>query len=477
MTGQALDAGGAGRKRAFFGLFEADGWSWASVKAVFWFVVIVLLLGYLPDRAYYFTVFPTIDLGVNVVSPINFCPPSNRTLPCPVPPGAVVPWDPAPAELDLPQARTDGSIVQSGTKLIYIGGSDGTAASGTTFVASLFGGTFGPWKAGPDLPAPRAGAATIFLSGSIYVIGGRDASGKPTDTVFVSTHDAATGELGAFKASDALKLPEARAGAAVVSTASGLELIGGDNGTGPQPTVWHSAADTKGALGAWAADAALPTGIADASAGLVGDYVFLYGGRDPNGPVGLVLRGSVGGSKDAAANGRLVSWAIGGHENLPVARTRAAGFVANGTLYLPGGTDGTAPRGELYWAVPDANGNIAEWSHLPATDLPASGLAGGAAVTSGSQAFVIGGTAADGATRTSVRANLAPQPPFFQLGLLGATIPALKIDGEIGQQLGYLNASAVGGLDFALLLLVGWAFAHPARTREILGRVRRRRRR
>ena len=44
----------------------------------------------------------------------------------------------------------------------------------------------------------------------------------------------------------------------------------------------------------------------------------------------------------------------------------------------------------------------------------------------------------------AARANLAPQPPFFQLGLVGATVPALKVSGEIGQQLGYLNAATAG---------------------------------
>ncbi len=74
----------------------------------------------------------------------------------------------------------------------------------------------------------------------------------------------------------------------------------------------------------------------------------------------------------------------------------------------------------------------------------------------------------------SVRANLAPQPPFFQLGLFGATVPALKISGEIGQQLGYLNAAGAGTIDFILLLLIGWAFAHKEQARGILGRLRRR---
>src|SRR5206468_1600613 len=102
MAAPALTAGPAPRRRAMFGLLDADGWSWASIKAVFWFVIVIFLLGYIPDRAYYFTVFSTIDLGINAISPINLCPPENRTLPCPAPPGAAEPWDQSPAELALP---------------------------------------------------------------------------------------------------------------------------------------------------------------------------------------------------------------------------------------------------------------------------------------------------------------------------------------------------------------------------------------
>ena len=43
---------------------------------------------------------------------------------------------------------------------------------------------------------------------------------------------------------------------------------------------------------------------------------------------------------------------------------------------------------------------------------------------------------------------------------MGATVPALKIDGEIGQQLGYLNANGIGMANFALFVIIGWAFAH-----------------
>ena len=81
--GTGARTGHTPRRRVLFGLLDGDGWSWASLKAAFWFVAIIFLLGYIPDRAYYFTVFSTIDLGINVVSPINLCPPENKDLPCP----------------------------------------------------------------------------------------------------------------------------------------------------------------------------------------------------------------------------------------------------------------------------------------------------------------------------------------------------------------------------------------------------------
>ena len=39
-----------GEARRLFGLLDADGWAWAGVKAFVWLVIIILLLGYIPDR-------------------------------------------------------------------------------------------------------------------------------------------------------------------------------------------------------------------------------------------------------------------------------------------------------------------------------------------------------------------------------------------------------------------------------------------
>ena len=144
-------------------------------------------------------------------------------------------------------------------------------------------------------------------------------------------------------------------------------------------------------------------------------------------------------------------------------------------MYLVGGKSADGPQRETYWAVPNTAGEIPEWKHLDVSDLP-YGVSGGSVIVTGPNAIVVGGEQAEGVLASSVRANTAPQSPFFQLGLVGATVPGLKIDGEIGQQLGYLNAAGAGTVDFVLLLIIGWAFAHRERAREMVARVVRRRR-
>ena len=72
-------------RRVLFGLFDAAGWGWATFRAVLWTLVIILLLGYIPDRAYYLTVSPTVDLGLNAVSLVNICPPRMRGFHAPHP--------------------------------------------------------------------------------------------------------------------------------------------------------------------------------------------------------------------------------------------------------------------------------------------------------------------------------------------------------------------------------------------------------
>ena len=466
------------RRRAFFGLFDADGWSWASVKAIFWFVVMIMMLGYLPDRAYYFTVQQTVDLGLLLWSPINFCPPANETLPCPAPTGATLPWHPSPPEIQLPAGRTDGVAAVIGPVYLYAGGSDGTAATADVYFSRAVGsGNLDVWKAAPSLPEARSAAAGVVVGNTLYVIGGYGPDGKPTTTVYSLTL-ANDGTFGEWTTVTGAALPEARAGLSAAAVSDGIVIMGGTDGTAPSTGVWKSQLTTTAPVipGPWVAQNPLVEPNVDGVAMHIGNYVYLVGGSNATGPVATVQVGTLGGPDAVPANPNDMyqPWKYSAQTNLPGPRTNPSGFTSNGVMYIQGGSDGTSPLTSTLWTTPDANGVIPLWQTLPQTDL-GQGIQGAQAMTSGSYSFIVGGQTASGLTGGLARAYMAPQTPFFQLGLLGATIPGLKLDGEIGQQIGYLNAAGVGTVNFILLILIGWGFAHKERVREIVAERRRRR--
>jgi hypothetical protein len=467
-----------------FGLFDGDGWAWATTKATFWLLVIILVLGYIPDRAYYFIVSRTMDVGLVVWSPVNLCPPENGSaLPCPVPIGGVLPWQQSPSEVALPAPRTNGSAAQLGKQVLYIGGSDGSAASATTFSTTIDQGNLGAWGEGPALPEARTDAAVAILTGTAYLIGGQGADGAPTSTVWSIGLDPDTNALGSWTdmASDGTTalptLPAPRSGAAAVAVTDGIVVAGGrDAGGKPTATVWKATVDAKGILGAFEEQPSLPHPITDAAIALEGTYLWVYGGSDDTGATGYVQRADYGPTPGptpepgapAVAPGpdTVIKWATMDEANLPAARSAGAAFSSNGALYLVGGTDGQGARKELYWAIPSSTGDLpGGWHHLDATDLSA-GLSGAAPIVSSATAILIGGTGDAGPLATSTRASLAPQEPFFRLGIAGVTVPGLQIGGAIGTQLGYLAAAGVGTGNFVILVIIGWAFNHRTQISE-----------
>jgi hypothetical protein len=466
-----------------FGLFDGDGWAWATAKAFFWLLVLIMALGYIPDRAYYFMVSRTIELGILGWSPVNLCPPENgTTMPCPVPVGAVLPWQANAADAALPQPRSGGAAIQLGTNLLYAGGTDGTAPSATSFLTKIDKGSFGAWSEGPALPEARTDAALATLSGTAYLIGGTGPDGAPTTTVWALGLDPDTSELTDWSTEVVEKvplpeLPEPRAGASAVAVSDGIVVIGG-RGADNQPTttVWKATLDDKGALGEFKPQADLQRPVTDASAAFEGEFIWVYGGSDAAGATASVQRADYGTIGEPAASGEpaeaeaspsasaeegVKAWATLDSANLPAPRTGAAGFHANGALYLVGGSDGTTAQRDLYWALPDSTGNLpGGWRTLPPTDLTA-GLVDTAPVVSGSTAILVGGRDANGGViATATKTSLAPGAPFFRLGIAGVVVPALQIPGEIGQQIGYLAAAGVGTGNFVILVIIGWAFNH-----------------
>jgi N-acetylneuraminic acid mutarotase len=479
---RALPAG-TYRRRALFGLLDADGWGWAALKATFWFFLIIFVLGYLPDRAYYFTVFPTLDVGANVISPVNFCDSSNKNLPCPAPPGAVVPWERNPQELTLPQPRAGASIAQSGMNMYLVGGETKDGPTDSVLATQVTAtGNFGKWSEGPKLPAPRSQAAVVTFSGVPYVIGGLNASGAPTDTVYAGT--VTEGTLQSWEPKNDLRLPKALSGASAIAATNGMWVLGGRTADKkPSATVYRAklnATQNPPALGKWeeVAQLPLPEARSDAVGVLVGNFIYVLGGEGPSGITNKILRLRINQTGDPAqgAAGAPEGWALtqAASQELPEPRTEAGGYTSNGAIYVVGGRDATGKiRNTNYWAVPSGTtGVIPEWKRLDQTDLR-DPRADPAASVVGSFVFLVGGKNDSGPLDSSLRANLAPKAPFFRLGLFGATVPALSIKGEIGQQLGYINAFGLGLTNFTILVLLAWAFSHPQQSRRFLERVTR----
>lgn len=468
---------GAVRRRTAFGLLDADGWAWASIKATFWFLLVIFLLGYVPDRAYYLTVSPTVDLGFNAISPINLCPAENdrgdRKLPCPVPAGGIIPWDASPPELALPEGRTGALVFNSGSTMYLIGGE--TAAGATDSVVKTLvreDGNLDLWSAAPALPAPRTRATSLTFAGVPYVIGGLDASGSPTQTVYQGAIE--EGELTGWTESTALALPVALSDAVGSSTAGGLYLFGGRTPDGLSDKVWFSSVDASSKLTKWTelTELVLPEPRAEATAANTGASVYILGGVGPDGTTNLVYYLGLDTKGHPAVDTkteRPFGWGVSVNQSasaaLPEPRAGATTFVNSGAIWVLGGR-GPDERvtNTAYWAVPNsADGTISRWSQLDATNLPEP-RAGAAAAPIGQHVFVTGGSNDSGLLATSLRADLAPRTPYFRLGLFGLTIPALSIKGEIGQQLGYLVGGSLALGNLFILIGIGWMYSHKPET-------------
>ena len=478
-------------RRALFGLFDAAGWGWASFRAVLWTLLIILMLGYIPDRAYYIVTSPTMEIGLNAVSLVNICPGENKDLPCPAPAGALIPWE-SGAPVALPGAGEGGSLLQVGSHLYYVGGRvsgalDEYANTPGVSAAEIGAGGLSTWAAVAPLPAPRALSATAYLAGTAYVIGGTSDTESATATVYTGAPDPATGTIDAWMLADALELPAPRNGATVITVSDGLIVFGGANEFyEPQTTVWKATLQSSGSLGPWEEMAPLPEPRANAAAALVGDSVWIWGGRDANGYTGVSLHGYIAVEKTAGGGGHsggtsstdavdeqgdapigsIYKWtATSGDANLPSPREGAALWSANGTLYVAGGVQDGAVVGSVYWTAPTAATGITTWKNVPEVDLPADQLrtnASGAVI--GTHALLIGGDDASGApAATSVSALTSPKAPVFRAGLFGLTIPGLAIPGEIGEQLGFLSSAGAWTLNFVLLCAMAVAYAQRER--------------
>jgi outer membrane protein assembly factor BamB len=313
----------------------------------------------------------------------------NHTPPAPAIESGIMPWQlaaPISREVVLPDPTAGSLLVAGGLE------AGGASASGV-FTLAVHEGTLA--QVG-SLPEATHDAAAAFVGTTAVVVGGGAAT--PSSTVQGFTPPVAGHS--SISASVLGHLTQARADAAAVQVGGVTYVVGGYNGSAMDPEVL---ATTDGRT--FRSVARLPEPIRYAAVAALDGKIYAFGGLASNGkPVSTVQ------VIDPTAHTATISTA-----HLQIAVSGAVAAVLGGTVYLAGGSTGSAPSGEI-WAFNPSHGTLLIAGHLMKPVAYA-----GAAVTGG-RAYIIGGEVAGG-TGTSYVQMLVPNRGFGTAGAAGAGSP------------------------------------------------------
>jgi hypothetical protein len=169
------------------------------------------------------------------------------------------------AHFGMVEADDGNSLVPAGKRFIYaIGGqqneTDTPGGTNTVFVASVdsTAGTVGPWsQLSNNLPATLVGPASAILNGHIYVVGGLQADGTPSNKVYVAAVQS-DGTIGTWSTSTN-PYPTPVSFATMFGFAGSIYVVNGDNMNSTNPneqkadgiTTVDFAPAHNGVVGSW----------------------------------------------------------------------------------------------------------------------------------------------------------------------------------------------------------------------------------
>lgn len=184
----------------------------------------------------------------------------------------------------LTAAKGWGKLLAAGGTLYYIGGQTGNTNTGTTNVywATPSGtGTISSWSAATNgLPAGRTQSGAAVWNDRLYVVGGYDASGSVTSTVYVSPQQSTGGDISNSWSTASTAFNVARANPAAITYANNLYILGGNNSTNYLSDVQFSQISTSnGTAGSWSYSTSLPSALSGATGFARNGFMYLFGGR------------------------------------------------------------------------------------------------------------------------------------------------------------------------------------------------------
>ena len=262
--------------------------------------------------------------------------PAGGSLPPPSPAACALGWQDEPAF--GPQRYLAGAAASlAANRFYYIGG----AGVGNSFLSSTtyldLSSPVPGWLTGQPLPLARSEFGSALVAGSIFVAGGRNASGVLTDVhAYVVASDqwyTATG------------LPEPTGGAAAANLADNFYLLGGYHASGSGFSTSTYVYSYANAL--WSSGPPLPLALSYAAAATLSDTLYVAGGQNATGYLNSLY----------AYNGA-GGWQV--RASMPFTVARGALSIYNGRLLYTGGYNGSRlvgtylydPAGDSWTAGP-----------------------------------------------------------------------------------------------------------------------------
>ncbi len=181
---------------------------------------------------------------------------------------------------DLPAELVYGQLEEAGGTLYYIGGQDATgAAVSTVYYATPAGdGSISSWStASNGLPATRTALGATVWNDRIYVTGGRSGS-SVASTVYYSPDLSGGGNISSAWTSGT-GFNVARSGATAIAYANNLYILGGYDGLNFLSDVQYTQINSDGSLDSWSYTTSLPRNVSQADGFAANGYMYLFGGK------------------------------------------------------------------------------------------------------------------------------------------------------------------------------------------------------
>ncbi|MEO5627854.1 MAG: FG-GAP-like repeat-containing protein [Candidatus Saccharimonadales bacterium] len=317
----------------------------------------------------------------------------------------------------LPAGRAQSAVVTANGYVYSVAGASSTMPQSAIYYAKLNAdGSVGAWATnsyalgcttpGCVSPVARLGSTATVVNGFIYVIGGSDGTNAQT-TAYVARLNP-DGSTGAW--TTVTSLPAARQNHASVNANGYIYVIGGEIGGTDQTTVYYAKTNPDGTLGAWTTSAnPLANAATNVSATIVNGYAFVVGGGAGSNYQNFVRYAKLN------SDGTTAAWATTTALPLP---TKSYGVTTmNGYIYIVGGVSGAGAKDITYYAKVSGTGTISSWQTSAAL-LPATRYYG-SSFSSNGYVYHLGGTAGGGGLTTVYYASTSRVSVGGSLDLVG----------------------------------------------------------